>query len=217
MSQISRNYLFSVGLVVLLLTLAGAFPAPAADKNAADAKFSLRLRPVYSPLLSGKAGEGQRAPDFDDLFDDGYGLHMEAVYRLFPHLSLIAGVGYEVYDGDTQEGLKFDDLEAVPMYLGCRFHVFSGHPVTAYIQARTGIMYLSSVDVSWGSLTSTYWDSSWVFMGEGGIGIDYRIGAWDFTVGVDCRYSGAPDNKLEAADAEGFWTLPIHVGVSHSF
>lgn len=217
MSSVHRKHLLFIGLIILLLVLVLPFSAMAEEKIVNESKFSLRLGPAYSPFLSGDAGEGQGAPDFDDLFDNGYGVMLEAAYRLYPNFSLIAGIGYEKYNGDTQEGLKFEDLEAVPMYMGCRLHILPGYPVKPYIQAQAGIMHLSSVDVSWESLSSTYWDSSWVFMGAAGIGFDYRIGAWDIYVGLDLRYTGAPDNNLDAADADGFWTLPINLGISYSF
>ena len=217
MSQVYRNHFLTIGVIILLFVLVFPFSAMAEEKIVNESKFSLRLSPGFTPFLAGDAGEGQDAPDFDDLFDDGYGLLMEAAYRLHPNLSLIGGIGYEEYDGNSREGLKFEDLEAVPIYLGCRLYIPSGHAVKPYIQAQTGAMYLSSVDVSWESLSATYWDSSWVFMGAAGIGFDYRIGAWDISAGVDLRYTGAPDNNLDAADADGFWTLPIHLGISYSF
>ena len=218
MLQVHRNHLLSIGVIILLFILFLPFAAMAEEKIANESKFSLCLSPGFSPFLSGDAGEGQSAPDFDDLFDDGYGVMLEAAYRLRPNLTLIAGIGYEEYDGDTQEGLKFDDLETVPVYLGCRLHILPGHPLKPYIQARAGIMYLSSVDVSWESLSSTYWNSSWVFMGGAGIGFDYQISSTlNITAGVDLRYAGAPENNLDAADADGFWTLPIHFGISYSF
>ena len=217
MLQAYRTYLISIGVIILLIVLLFPFSVIAEERIANEPKFSLSLSPVYSPFLSGDAGKGQGAPDFDDLFDDGYGVMLEAAYRLSPNLNLIAGLGYEKYDGNTQEGLKFDDLETVPLYLGCRLHILPGYPVKPYIQVRAGMTYLSSVDVSWESFCSTYWDSSWVFMGAAGIGFNYRIGAWDIFTGIDLRYTGAPDNNLDAADADGFWTLPIHLGISYSF
>lgn len=217
-----RSFSLSLLTITILIVLVFFFTLPrmvtAGEPGAMGHIFSLRLSPEISPFLSGDAGTGQGAPDFDDLFDDGYGLILEAECRLRQSISLIGGIGYQKYDGGSREGLKFDNLETVPIYLGCKFHIPSYHMLQPFIQVHAGVMHLSSVDVKWNTLSMKYWNASWVFLGGAGIGFDYRISSTlNITAGVDLRYAGAPENNLDAADADGFWTLPIHFGISYSF
>lgn len=143
--------------ITILIVMVFFFTLPrmvtAGEPGAMEHIFSLRLSPEISPFLSGDAGTGQGAPDFDDLFDDGYGLILEAECRLRQSISLIGGIGYQKYDGGSREGLKFDNLETVPIYLGCKFHIPSYHMLQPFIQVHAGVMHLSSVDVKWNILT----------------------------------------------------------------
>lgn len=217
MSIITRNNSLVLGILVWLLLMALPFSVVAEENSSSGGKFSLGLSAGFSPILSGDAGKGQNAPDYDDLFKDGCGLALEVEYHVCDYASLVGGIGYEEFSGRAYQGLKFDDLEIVPVYIGSKFHIPVKYPLKPYLLAHVGAAYFSSVDVSWNSLSANYWDSSWVFLGDVGLGLNYSVNNWNFSGSVKFRYMGAPDNNLKAADADGSWTVPVYLGVSYSF
>ncbi len=217
MTQVYRNRFLTIGILAWLFVMALPFWAGAGEKTDNGSKFSIGLTTGILPFLSGDAGEGEGAPDYDDLFKTGYGIALEAEYRVCEHASLVGGIGYMEHSGKSHQGLHFDDLEIIPLYVGCKMHIPASCPVKPYIQIHIGTAHLSSVDVSWNSLSANYWDSSWVFMGDAGIGLDYQVNNWSFSAGLNLRYAGAPDNELTAADADGSWTIPVQLGISYSF
>ncbi len=217
MSNVSRNNSVVLGLLVWLLLIALPCSVTAEDKYSEPGKFSLGLSAGFSPILSGDAGSSQNAPDYDDLFKIGHGLALEAEYRVCDYASLVAGIGYEEFSGRSYQGLDFDDLEIIPVYVGGKFHIPVDYPIKPYLLAHVGAAHFSSVEVSWHSLSANYWDSSWVFMGDIGMGLNYNVDNWNFYGSVKFRYMGAPDNNLKAADADSSWTAPMYLGVSYSF
>jgi len=218
MANISRNNSFFLILLVCLLLIALPCSAAAEDKSSEPAaRFSFGLSASLSPILSGDAGSGQNAPDYDDIFKLGHGISLDAEYRVCNYASLVAGVGYEEYVGKSYQGLDFDDLEIVPVYVGGKFHIPVNYPFKPYLLAHIGTAHFSSVEVSWHSLSKNYWDSSWVFTGDVGMGVNYSVDNLNFYGAVKFCYTGAPDNNLEAADADALWTIPVCLGVNYSF
>ena len=217
MLNVFRKYSLTLGILAWLLLIALPLSVLAEENCSDRGKFSIGLSAGLSPILSGDAGDGQSSPDYDDLFKIGHGVALEMEYRVCDYASLVGGIGYEEFSGRSYQGLDFDDLEIVPIYVGSKFHIPVNYPVKPYLLAQVGAAHFSSVDVSWNSLSANYWDSSWVFMGDVGLGLNYSANNWDFSGSVKFRYMGAPDNNLKAADADASWTAPIYLGVSYSF
>lgn len=212
MSQKSPFY----RLITCLLFLSLALPGFAFAK---DDKFSFRVWGQVSPFLSGDAGSGSGAPRYDDAFNTGLGAGIEASWRFSQRLSLLAGIGYENYNGATHLGISFNDLEVVPIYLGSKFHLISdASRWDPYLRMDIGAAHLSSVDVSFQSARGKYWDSSWVFLFDAGAGIEYRWNRWGVSLDAKLRYLGRPDPILgPPSKADSSWTVPIVLGVNYHF
>ncbi len=218
--NLSYKFNISIFMLVFFLLFASAvlpLSVAAEESETKDSRFSFGLSASISPFLSGDAGKGDNAPNYDDLFKTGCGIALEAECRLCDHAVLVGGIGYEEYSGKTHMGFSFDDLEVVPIYLGCRLQLLSTSPLTPFFSLNMGSAHLSEVDLKWQSIKATYWDSSWVLFGSAGMGLTYQIKHWHFSLGVDLRYQGAPDNYLNAADADACWTLPLHFSLGYSF
>lgn len=202
--------------LTLLLSVLVLLPAAA---QAQESKASVRLWGELAPLASGEAGSGVGAPDYDDAFDTGIGGGGEFAWRFCRWFSGVAGIGYEVFGGDTYQGISFDDLEVVPVYAGGRFHLLPGAaPWDVYLRLDLGAAYLSSVDISFRHLKGTYWDSSWVFLFGAGAGAEYRWGPWGVSFDVRARYLDSPESNLgRPSEADGFWTVPVTVGLNYHF
>jgi len=186
---------------------------------AEDGKGSLRIWGQVSPLISGDAGSGMGAPEYDDAFSNGIGIGGEFSWKFCRWFSGVGGLGYEVFDGDTYQGFSFDDLKVVPVYAGGKFHLNpNAAPWDIYMRLDVGAAYLSTVDISYGSLKGKYWDSSWVFLFDVGIGAEYCWGPWGVSLDVKARYLGSPDSNLgKPSEADAFWTVPIALGVNYHF
>ena len=217
MLNVFRKNSLTLGILAWLLLIALPLSVLAEENCSDKGKFSIGLSAGFSPILSGDAGDGQSAPDYDDLFKVGHGFALEVEYRVCDYASLVGGISYEEFSGRSYQGLKFDDLEIIPVYIGGNFHIPVDYPVKPYLLVHVGAAYFSSVEVSWNSLSANYWDSSWVFMGDIGLGLNYNVDNWNFSGIVKFRYLGAPDNNLKAADADASWTIPLYLGVSYSF
>jgi hypothetical protein len=185
----------------------------------AEDDLSLRLWGQVSPFISGEAGSGSGAPDYNDAFDCGIGGGMEISWRFSNRFSFLSGIGYENYDGDSHQGISFDDLEIVPVYLGGKFHIIPGDTRwDPYLRMDMGAAYLSSVDVSYHSLKGEYWDSSWVFLFDAGGGMEYRWKQWGAFLEIRARYLDDPDSAMgHPSEADSSWTLPISFGFSYYF
>lgn len=217
MIQFYKDRFLAVGILILMFALALPLVVGAEENSNFKSKFAIRFTTGISPFISGDAGEGDNAPDYDDLFKVGLAVSLEADYRINDYITLLGGLGYEEYSGKTHQGFNFDDLEVVPVYIGCRFSWPLASSLKPFIRATVGSAYLSEVDLSWNSLSATYWESDWVFFGGAGVGVEYQVDNWNFSADVGFRYTGAPDNNLKAADADAFWTIPLRLGVSYSF
>ncbi|MCG6880049.1 MAG: hypothetical protein LJE96_13000 [Deltaproteobacteria bacterium] len=204
------SVLFGILSLMLLFPLEG---------RAQEDRAAVRLWVQATPFISGEAGTGQGAPDYTDAFDTGLGFGGEFSWRFCRWFSAVGGIGYEVYDGDTYEGIAFDDLDVVPVYAGGKFHMVPGmSPWDLYLRLDVGAANLSSVDIRYGAFEGRYWNSSWVFLFDVGVGTEYRWGPWGVSVDVKARYLGAPDSALgNLSDADAFWTLPVVFGLNYHF
>jgi hypothetical protein len=187
--------------------------------SAEESKASIRLWGQVAPFMSGEAGTGEGAPDYTDAFDTGWGGGGEFAWRFCRWFSGVAGLGYEVFDGSTYQGISFDDLEVVPVYAGGKFHLIpNAAPWDLYLRLDLGAAYLSSVDIRYGALKGRYWDSSWVFLFDAGVGTEYRWGPWGVSLDVKARYLGSPDSALgKPSEADSFWTVPVTMGLNYHF
>jgi hypothetical protein len=134
-------------------------------------------------------------------------------------LSLLAGIGYENYSGGSHQGISFDDLEVVPVYLGSKFHITpDAYRWDSYLRMDIGAAHLSSVDVSYHGLKGKYWDSSWVFLFDAGAGIEYRWNKWGASLEIKLRYMGKPDSAMGSpSNADRSWTVPVVFGINYYF
>jgi outer membrane protein W len=212
MSLRSTFYLVTACILSLLLAVPGSV-------SAKDDKLALRLWGQVSPFISGEAGSGSGAPDYDDAFDCGIGGGAEISWRFSDRLSCLAGIGYETFDGESHEGISFDDLEIVPVYLGGKFHIIPGDTRwDPYLRMDIGAAYLSSVDVSYQGLKGKYWDSSWVYLFDVGAGVEYRWDRWGASLDVKLRFLDEPDSAMgDPSEADPSWTIPIVFGINYYF
>lgn len=180
---------------------------------------SVRIVGMGLPLLSGSAGRGTGAPDYDDAFSNGVGVALEYHRRMSDRFSIVAGIGYDSFDGETYQGISFDDLNRYSLYYGAKIH-FSAERIgwQPYGRVDLGAASTSSVDVSLRGTSGAYWDSSWALLVDAGAGIENRFGDWSAFGEILFRYVGKPDSALRSAsDADGSWTLPIRLGVGYHF
>jgi hypothetical protein len=212
MSQRTTFYLLTTCILFLSLLAPGSV-------SAQDGKFALRLWGQVSPFISGEAGSGTGAPDYDDAFNAGLGIGAEVSWRFTPRLSLLAGIGYENYGGDSYQGISFDDLKVVPVYLGGKFHITPDAPRwDSYLRMDIGAANLSSVDVSYHGLNGKYWNSSWVFLFDAGAGVEYRWNRWGASMDIKLRYMGKPDSAMGyPSNAGSSWTVPVVFGINYHF
>jgi len=210
-----REKIHLVGVFVLSLYLF-VFPCRSLAENQ---DVSLHLWGQISPFISGEAGRGSGAPDYNDVFKTGIGGGVELSWRFSNRFSLLGGTGYENYDGKTHQDISFDDLKVIPLYLGGKFHFTPKNSCwNPYLKVDLGAAHLSSVDISYESLKGRYWDSSWVFLFEVGGGLEYRFGRWGIGLEVLPRYLGKPHSALGyPSKAEEAWTVPVKLGLSFYF
>jgi hypothetical protein len=180
---------------------------------------SIRVVGQVAPFLSGSAGSGSGAPDYDDAFSQSIGGALEYHYRLSERFSLLGGVGYDSASGDTYDGIDFSDRDRTSVYAGSKYHFDAAqagwHP---YARVDLGAARLDSVDVSFNNLSAKYWDSSWVFLGRVGAGFEHRMDAWSLYAELLFEYVDRPDEVLgDFARGDGAWSMPLRVGVGYTF
>jgi hypothetical protein len=186
---------------------------------AEDGKGSLRIWGQVSPFLSGDAGTGSGAPEYGDAFSEGLGFGAEFSWRFCRWFSALGGLGFERFDGKTYEGISFGELKVFPVYVGGKIHlVEETSPWDFYLRFDAGATRLSSVNVSYGAFRGQYWDSSWVFLFDAGVGTEYRWDCWGLSLDVKARYLGSPDPAMgDPSDADASWTLPVVFGINYHF
>ena len=197
--------------VLAILAIVGG-PAAAGD-------FSLNLGGTIVPFLNGDAGSGPDAPGYDDAFDAGLGASLEAAYRLNERFSLLAGFAYEKYAGGDYQGVSFDDLKILPVFVGGKFH-FAAKDASfnPYLRADIGLARLGAVDISYLGASAAYWNRSWQLFGDFGAGVEYRFSAIGIFAEVKARYLDGPDDAFGYySQADAAWSLPILIGISWHF
>lgn len=186
---------------------------------AGDCPFSFHLSGLAVPGISGDAGNGTNAPDYDDAFDMGLGFCLEGVYRVSGRFGVVLGAGYEVHQGNGYQGIDFDDQSIMPVYLGGIWY-FSQAPCgwIPYLRADLGFARLGGVDVSYLGVSQEYWKSSWELMADIGMGGEYKKDNVGFFIEMRARYLDGPSSAMAPySDAGSNWSLPLLVGVSFYF
>ncbi len=183
--------------------------------------FSLSLAGQYIPFISGDAGKGDGAPGYDDAFDSGLAVALEAAYRLNPYIAVLGGVDYEQFSGDSHQGISFDDLDIMTIYVGGKFYfVVNNQGWNSYVRADVGAAHFSSVDISYSGFDGDYWDSSWEVMADAGLGLEYTFSNMGVFLEAKARYLNSPSaasEMKEFSDADSSWSFPIMLGVSFHF
>ncbi len=183
--------------------------------------FSLSLAGQYIPFISGDAGKGDGAPGYDDAFDGGLAIAVEAAYRLNPYFAVLGGFDYEKFSGDSHQGISFDDLDIMTIYVGGKFYfVVNKQGWNTYVRADVGAAHFSSVDISYSGFDGDYWDSSWEVMADAGLGLEYTFRNMGVFFEVKARYLNSPSaasEMKEFSDADSSWSFPVMLGVSFHF
>lgn len=182
--------------------------------------FNARFFGVVSPILGGNAGSSAVSdPSYDDAFDLGYGGGGELEYLFSPEVSFLLGAYYETWDGDTYQGMSFEDWEIIPIYVGAKYMLPWENPyVDLYIRGDVGAAHLSSEFVTIGGVGSKYWSSTWVFTADAGVGAEYHMDNFGVFLEVRGRYIDDPNSASAAfSRPKGSWSLPIFFGVSLRF
>jgi len=180
---------------------------------------SVRLVGQVSPLISGSAGSGVGAPDYNDAFSTGIGAGLEYHRRMSDRFSILAGIGYDTFDGASHQGIFFDNLNRTTLYGGAKIHFTDDRSgIQPYARLDLGAVRFSPVEVSYGGVAGDYWDSGWELMADAGIGVENRFDQWSVFGEILFRYAGKPDSALgPASEADSSWTLPVRIGVGYHF
>ena len=187
---------------------------------AEESPFSLSFSGQYIPIISGDAGNGGGAPDYDDAFDGGLALAVEGAYQLNPKIALLGGISYENYSGDKYQGISFDDLDIVTLYVGAKYYFLSRKTGwNPYLRADIGAAHFDSVDISYLGASADYWDSSWELMADAGAGVEYKFNRLGVFFEVKARYLDSPSRASDCdySKADSSWSIPIMLGVSYNF
>jgi hypothetical protein len=202
-----------VGFFILSLF----FAAPAVF--AVEGKFSLEFFVQSNPIFSGsEAGGGANPPEYNDAFDWGTGAGIEFNYRVLRWISVLGGVAYQKFDGDTTNSITFENFNTIPIYGGGKFHFLSQEKKwDPYLRLDIGPAYLTDVNAN----GSKYWDNSWILFFAAGIGLKYK---YDDTIHIGTEIKvqrlGDPESVAGAvidSTAEESWSLPIRVGFIYNF
>ncbi len=183
--------------------------------------FSLSLAGQYIPFISGDAGQGDDAPEYDDAFDAGLGVALEAAYRMTPNFSVVAGVSYDQFSGDDYKDISFDDMDVTTFYVGGKYYfLIDKKGWSSYLRGDIGTAYFSSVDISYSGVDAEYWQSSWGVVGDAGVGVEYDFDNMGVFLEIKARYMDSPSKAKEMreySDADASWSVPITLGVSYHF
>ena len=183
--------------------------------------FSLSVAGQYIPFITGDAGKGDGAPSYDDAFDSGLAVAVEAAYRLNPYLSVLGGVDYEQFSGDSFQGISFDDLDIITLYVGAKYYFLADNRSwNPYVRADIGAAHFSSVDISYQDSDGDYWDSSWEVMADAGLGLEYTFSNLGVFFEIKARYLNSPSPASEMKEfsrSDSSWSMPIMLGVNFHF
>ena len=185
----------------------------------AEGPAGISLAGAAVPFIEGDAGTGIGAPQYDDIFDSGWGIRMEPYYDFSQELRGLIGFTYQSWSGGTYSGFEFDDLNLWSFYFGIKYRFFPGSAVRPYVLADFGYAHLDSVDISTGGAKATYWDDTNTYLLDFGGGVELVI-SQNFSMYVDIRQQifGEPDSALPpSSDAESPLSMPISVGLNLNF
>jgi len=191
-----------------------------------------------------------KSKDYDDIFDSGYGGGLEVAYRHNNWVSGIFGVAYEHFDGESFSAGQFmlplgmplparaevDDWDVVSIYTGAKLHLTGKKAERGwdpYCRFDIGGIYLSDSDIKikvkanlpGGQVIEDrykedFLDSSFEFMCDVGVGLEYKFGNFGVFGEAKYQYHTAPDSKKVMGldlDPEGLSTVPIIAGASYYF
>lgn len=187
--------------------------------SAREDGFALKAYGRVSPFLSGDAGSGAGAPPWHGAFDSGLGGGLELSYPLARGFRILAGAACEHYRGSMHEGISFDDLTVIPLYLGGKYAFRPGKEGwNPYLKAELGMARLSSRSVSYEGMKGAYWSDAWVFLVAAGGGLEYRSGPWGASVEIVPRRMGKPDPAMGfPSEADGPRIIPVSLGLTYYF
>lgn len=206
-------------VMVLTVMFLPPFCQTAEAEDDGASTWSVALGASVIPMISGDAGEGESAPRYSDAFDTGYGFTLEVERNLTAHAALQAGVGFESHSGKVYEGFAFGDLDIMPVYAGGKYQFGGSTGWQPFLGAHLGGARMSAVDVTFGSLSTRYWDSSWVLLLDAGVGIEYQGGGpWSVSVHAAYRSLGKPGAAFgDPSEAQSVKMIPVELRVNYSF
>lgn len=202
------SFVFGLAAIALI-----ALPASAAGP------YGLSVSGAWIPFVSGDAGDGVGAPKYQDAFEAGLGGRIEAYYDFTPSLRGQFGFTYQVWGGDTFEGVEFDDLKMWAVYLGGKYRFLPGSAFRPYLVADVGYANLDEVSVSIPGVTVPYWDKTGTYLVDAGVGAEFMVTP-NLGIFVDVRGQmvGKPDALLiPTAEADAGISLPVSVGLNFNF
>ena len=186
------------------------------------ANVSLSDLGVLDASLSGLGGAlSIESRSFDDIYDTGYGVDLEAAYGLSTKDEIFVSIRYSnveadgveigaasipALNGDFSVFGEFDDYSAVSAELGYRRFFRDGHRFRPYLTGRAGIAFVDSIDVSLAVPDADialddirFYDSTATFSVGAGPGFVYQV-TEKLGIGLEStiRYTG----ELDGDDAD---------------
>jgi hypothetical protein len=174
------------------------------------------------PMGAGDAGEGFLNPQYNDAFKTGGIVRVEPFYDFTPMIRGQVGIAHAKWDGDTFNGVHFEDLKMNAFYAGVRVRFLEGRPFRPYAVADLGFARLDSVSVTGlhaPGQTSRYWDSTDTAYFDIGGGCEFVVNPrLSFFVDLRVMATGQPDSADPPfSDADGVGSMPLTAGVNFSF
>ncbi|MBN1419094.1 MAG: hypothetical protein JXP34_09975 [Planctomycetes bacterium] len=198
----------------------------------------------YVPISREDAGD---APEYRDIFRDGFSLEGEVGYQFLPFLCAFGGAGYRRFDGrkhtDIEGGvlrtLRLDDWVQVPMYGGLRLEIPFGlswrewatmpYPprltgFVPFVSASGGVTYSKRVrtEVIRPALPvgrETYFAPGFLPTARFNFGLEYRWGRFIAVADVGLLVMWPPPTHADSigSDADRFLTYPVRLALAAEF
>jgi hypothetical protein len=175
-----------------------------------------------APMGAGDAGEGYGKPEYNDAFETGGVVRVEPFYDFTPMIRGQFGLVHAKWDGDTFNGVTFEDLKMKGLYVGVKVRFLDGRPIRPYAVADLGFARLDSVSVTGlhgAGVTTRYWDSTDTGYFDIGGGCEFQVNPrLSFFVDLRVMATGEPDSADPPfSDADGAGSMPLTAGVNFSF
>lgn len=198
------------------------FAAPASALERGDMVVSGGL--MFTPILHGKASDGDDAPKYKDLFNTGFGLSLEGFYVINSLLRAGGSFGVSYFSGQELEGAEVNRWWVVPMMVGAQVFMTRSEEafLRPYFKVDAGMVYYSAAQVDNPKSEVDYklFRTSTAWAGDLGLGVEWNFGS-DWKMFGDIRYMLASPPR-EAGDLNvndprvpGF--LPIRIGLAYSY